>query len=76
MLDDILAASYERPILRNRDIQPRVAAIAKRATFAWIEQAVRLLDELLLMARRNIQKVGALDAMIVKLRNQPGLAGT
>jgi DNA polymerase-3 subunit delta' len=70
LLDDVLAYSYGRPVLRNRDIQPRVAVIAERVTFAWLEQAVRLLDELWLMIRRNIQKIGALDAMIVKLRNQ------
>jgi DNA polymerase III subunit delta' len=76
LLDDILAASYQRPILRNRDVQPRVAAITERVTFAWLEQAVRLLDELQLMVRRNIQKIAALDAMIVKLRNQPRFVGT
>jgi DNA polymerase-3 subunit delta' len=76
LLDDVLAASYNRPVLRNRDVQPRVAAIAERATFAWLEEAVRLLDELLLMVRRNIQRIGALDAMIVTLRNQPRFLGT
>jgi DNA polymerase-3 subunit delta' len=76
LLDDVLAASYSRPVLRNRDVQPRVAAIAERATFAWLEEAVRLLDELLLMVRRNIQRIGALDAMIVTLRNQPRFLGT
>jgi DNA polymerase-3 subunit delta' len=76
LLDDVLAASYNRPVLRNRDVQPRVAAIAERATFAWLEEAVRLLDELLLMVRRNIQRIGALDAMIVRLRNQPRFLGT
>ncbi len=76
LLEDVLAVSYNRPLLRNRDIQPRVAAIAGRATFPWLEEAVRLLDELVLMVRRNIQKTAALDAMIVKLRNQPRLVGT
>ena len=76
LLDDVLALSYGRPVLRNRDIEPRVTAIAERVTFAWLEQAVRLLDELWLMIRRNIQKTGALDAMIVKLRNQPRIVGT
>jgi DNA polymerase-3 subunit delta' len=76
LLDDILASSYHRPVLRNRDIQSRVAAIAERVTFAWLEEAVRLLDELLLMIRRNIQKIPALDAMIVKLRNQSRFVGT
>lgn len=76
LLDDVLALSYGRPVLRNRDIEPRVAAIAERVTFSWLEQAVRLLDEIWLMIRRNIQKTGALDAMIVKLRNRPRIVGT
>ncbi len=76
LLDDILAVSYQRPVKRNRDIQSRVAAIADRVAFAWLEEAVRLLDELQLMIRRNIQKVAALDAMIVKLRNRPRFVGT
>jgi DNA polymerase-3 subunit delta' len=56
--------------IRNRDAQERIAAIAARVQFAWIEQAVRAVDELSLMVRRNIQKIIALDAVIMNLRNQ------
>jgi hypothetical protein len=38
--------------------------------YTWIEGAVRLVDERVVMVRRNIQKTAALDAMIVKLRNR------
>jgi hypothetical protein len=34
-----------------------------------VELAVKGVDELAIMVKRNIQKVGALDAMIIKLRN-------
>jgi len=44
--------------------------------FEWIERAVQGVDELVVMVRRNIQKVGALDAMIIKLRNGLRPAGT
>lgn len=69
LLEDLLAAQLGRPPVRNRDIEPQIAAISGRVTFKWIEQAVRILDELALMVRRNIQKTSALDAMIVNLRN-------
>jgi hypothetical protein len=37
---------------------------------------VKCVDELAVMVKRNIQKVGALDAMIIKLRNYLDTAGT
>ncbi len=70
LLEDVLAARVGHPVARNRDIQARVRAIADRTTFRWVEQAVRSLDELVVMVRRNIQKTAALDAMIITLRNQ------
>jgi DNA polymerase III subunit delta' len=70
LLEDILAVSEGRPATVHRDIQQKIAAIAQRAGFSWIEQAVKCVDELTLMVRRNIQKVGALDAMIINLRNR------
>jgi len=76
LLEDILMTRHGRSARRNRDIEQRVAALAKRATFEWIAQAVRIVDELVLMVRRNIQKTAALDAMIIKLRNQLQPAGT
>ncbi len=74
LLQDILAASHARPLLRNRDIEQQIAKISKATDFRWIERAVALIDELVLMVRRNIQKTAALDAMIIKLRNQPRVA--
>jgi DNA polymerase III subunit delta' len=76
LLEDILAVSQNQGLRRNRDIQSRIEAIAKRASFSWMERSVRAIDELVLMVRRNIQKTAALDAMIVRLSNQPQLLGT
>jgi DNA polymerase-3 subunit delta' len=76
LLEDILAEANGHQLMRNRDIRPRVQAIAGRISFRWIEQAVKAVDELVVMVRRNIQKTAALDAMIIKLRNQPRLLGT
>lgn len=69
LLEDVLAGLHGRPPVRNRDIEPRVSALAGAVSFAWVERAVRLFDELVLMVRRNIQKMPALDAMIINLRN-------
>ncbi len=75
VLEDVLAASQHRP-LRNGDIQARIQAISTRVSFRWIEEAVRSVDELVVMVRRNIQKIAALDAMIIKLSNLPRPLGT
>jgi DNA polymerase III subunit delta' len=69
LLGDVLSALNGHPPVRNRDIEPRVSALARAVNFAWIERAVRILDELVLMVRRNVQKLPAIDAMIINLRN-------
>ncbi len=69
ILEDILGGLYGRRAGKHRDVQPRISKIAEAVTFSWLERAVRLLDELVLMVRRNIQKTAALDAMIINLRN-------
>jgi len=76
LVEDVLSVLVGRPPLRNRDIERTVARIAQRVTFSWVEQAVRMLDELVLMMRRNIQKTGAMDAMIVNLRNHADAIST
>lgn len=69
LLEDVLIVWQGRPAAKHRDIQPRLAEIADRVSFRWIEKAAGSLDELAVMVRRNIQKLGALDAMIIVLRN-------
>ena len=69
LLEDVLSVWQGRPAIKHRDIQNRLSEIAHRVSFQWIERAVTILDELAMMVRRNIQKVGALDAMIINLRN-------
>ncbi len=68
VVEDVLRVHQGRPAATSRDLQPRIAAISQRITFEWIERAVRLLDELVEMGRRNIQKVPAMDAFVVRLR--------
>jgi DNA polymerase-3 subunit delta' len=76
LLEDVLGIWQGRPAVRHVDIQARLAGIAERVSFSWLEQAVASLDELVVMMRRNIQKVGGLDAMIIILRNRLGVNRT
>jgi hypothetical protein len=76
LLEEILALLEGKGATRNRDIQQRMSAIAQRVSFGWVELAVKGVDELAIMVKRNIQKVGALDAMIIKLRNYLEPLGT
>jgi DNA polymerase III subunit delta' len=75
VLEDILRMAHGRPPLRNRDVEQQLQQIAQRTNFGWLELAGRALDELVVMVRRNIQKTAALDAMIIKLRNQQQFGG-
>jgi len=68
LLEDVLSVWQGRPAAKHRDIQARLQIIAQKVSFRWIEKAAAALDELALMARRNIQKVGAFDALIINLR--------
>jgi DNA polymerase-3 subunit delta' len=72
LLEDLLSVREGRPAVRNRDIEPVIAAIATRVSFEWLERAARYLDQLVLMVRRNIQKMLAMDSIIINLRNEPG----
>ncbi len=69
VLEDVLAGLHGKAAVKNRDAQQRITKLAQAVNFSWIEQAIRCVDELVLMVRRNIQKTSALDAMIIKLRN-------
>lgn len=69
VLEDVLHTLHGRSAVKHRDVQQRIAKIADAVTFPWLERAVRSLDELVEMVRRNIQKTAALDAMIINLRN-------
>lgn len=69
VLHDVLRAVCGQALVANRDAEGRISRVAERVTFSWIELAVRKLDELVEMARRNIQKASALDAFVISLRN-------
>ncbi|MBK9166699.1 MAG: DNA polymerase III subunit delta' [Bryobacterales bacterium] len=70
LLRDILCLREGAGPVRNRDIEPRLAALAARVSFDWLRHAARQTDELVQLTRRNIQKTIALDALIVSLRGR------
>ena len=44
-------------------------ALAASVQFPWIRKAVKQVDEIAQLIRRNIQKTIALDALIIELRS-------
>ena len=55
--------------LRNRDLSQEIGALAQKVSFDWLWRMVGRVDELVELARRNIQKPLALDALAVQLRS-------
>lgn len=71
ILEDILRVLNGRGPEVNRDITQRIEGLSAHVDYRWVERAVHSVDELVLMVRRNIQKLASLDAMIINLRNRP-----
>jgi DNA polymerase-3 subunit delta' len=68
LLRDLLLLYEGTGELRNQDIRRELEAVAGKVEFAWIRRAVKKVDEIADLVRRNIQKQIALDALIVELR--------
>ena len=68
LLEDVLLAAQQTGEVRNTDIRPQLQALAAHVSFDWIRAAVKKVDDLSELVRRNIQKSIALDALTVELR--------
>jgi len=68
LLRDVLLLREGRGAIRNEDARPKLEALAKKLTFVWMRRAVKKVDDLAELVRRNIQKTIALDDLIVELR--------
>jgi DNA polymerase-3 subunit delta' len=68
LLRDLLLLHEGTGEPRNVDIRRELEAVAAKVEFAWIRRAVKKVDEIAELVRRNIQKQIALDAVIVELR--------
>jgi DNA polymerase-3 subunit delta' len=67
LLEDVLRLHQGESAIRNFDIPGELETIARTVSFEWILDAVKRVDELVDLLRRNIQKSLALDAMVVGL---------
>jgi DNA polymerase-3 subunit delta' len=70
LLEDVLRLSHGSITLRNSDIRGELQALAGRVDFDWLRRAVARVDELVELARRNIQKSIAFDALAASLRSR------
>ncbi len=68
LLRDLMLLREGGGELSNFDLRPQLEPLAQRVTLHWIRTAVRRVDELAELLRRNIQKTIALDALILELK--------
>jgi DNA polymerase-3 subunit delta' len=68
LLRDVLVLRESGGAVRNQDLRAELEAVARKVSFGWIRGAVKKVDDLAGLIRRNIQKSIALDALIVDLR--------
>jgi len=68
LLRDLLILRETGGDIRNEDLRRELEPLARRISFPWIRAAVKKVDELVELIRRNIQKTIALDDLIVALR--------
>jgi DNA polymerase-3 subunit delta' len=68
LLRDVLVLRESGGAVRNEDLRAELEAVARKVSFGWIRAAVKKVDDLAGLIRRNIQKSIALDALIVDLR--------
>jgi len=64
----LLQRAPARVEIRNSDLREQLGALATGLSFQWIREAVRRVDEIADLLRRNIQKNLALDALVLRLR--------
>src|SRR3954454_8518191 len=69
LLRDLLLLRQGVPDIRNVDIRRELDALTGKVEFEWIRRAVKHVDEIAHLVRRNIQKTIALDAVIMDLRS-------
>jgi DNA polymerase-3 subunit delta' len=68
LLRDLLLLRESGGEIRNLDMRRALELLAQKVSFAWIRTAVKKVDDLAELLRRNIQKTIALDALILELR--------
>jgi len=70
LIEDVLRLSHGAPAQRNSDIQRDLEALSTKVSFDWLRKITGRVDDLVDLARRNIQKSIALDAIAVGLQTR------
>jgi len=70
LLEDLVRLTNGAASIRNDDIRAELETLAGRISFEWLRKAVAKVDELVDLARRNIQKQLAFDAFATELRSR------
>jgi DNA polymerase III subunit delta' len=70
LLGDVMRLEHGVEEVRNQDVARDLRALAGKVSFEWLRSAVERVDALVELARRNIQKSIALDALAVELRSR------
>lgn len=70
LLRDLLILREGGGAIRNQDIRTTLEPLAQKVGFEWLRAASAKVDELNELARRNIQKTIAFDALLLDLRSK------
>jgi DNA polymerase-3 subunit delta' len=68
LLRDMAVLHEGRSEIRNTDLRNELSALAQRVSRKWIISAVKAVDEVALLVRRNIQKSIAFDGLLMEMR--------
>jgi DNA polymerase-3 subunit delta' len=68
LLRDLTILREGGSAIRNFDLRPDLAALAARVSRRWLIEAVKGVDEIAALLRRNIQKNIALDGLLMRMR--------
>jgi DNA polymerase III subunit delta' len=69
LLRDITLLREGGPAIRNFDLKNELTALSAKVSRRWIINAVRGVDEIAALLRRNIQKSIALDGLLMRMRS-------
>lgn len=68
LLRDLTLLHESQTAIRNIDLRADLTALASRVSRRWLIDAVKAVDEIAALLRRNIQKQIALDGLLMQLR--------
>jgi DNA polymerase-3 subunit delta' len=68
LLRDLTVIGESGTAIRNVDLRAELAALSARVSRKWLINAVKSVDEIAALLRRNIQKQIALDGLLMQLR--------